>query len=67
MILLSGQVPLDAEGNLAGDNVEKHTEQVFKNTENILKEYGGIRKDIIKPGIFIKDISKAPDFRKVRD
>lgn len=50
-----------------GDNVEKQTEQVFKNIENILKEYGGTGKDIIKLGIFIKDISGISDFRKVRD
>lgn len=68
MILLSGQVPLDAKGNLVGmDNVEKQTEQIFKNIERILKEYGGTTKDIIKLGIFITDISKTPDFRKVRD
>lgn len=67
MILLSGQVPLDAEGSLVGNNIEKQTEQVFKNIENILKEYGGSGKDIIKLGIFIKDISKISDFRKVRD
>lgn len=68
MILLSGQVPLDAKGNLVGiDNVEKQTEQIFKNIEIILKEYGGTGKDIIRLGIFITDISKTPDFRKVRD
>ncbi|MBK1897876.1 RidA family protein [Chryseobacterium paridis] len=68
MILLSGQVPLDAKGNLVGSNsVEKQTEQIFKNIEIILKEYGGTGKDIIKLGIFITDISKTPDFRKVRD
>ncbi|ASK30517.1 endoribonuclease L-PSP [Chryseobacterium sp. T16E-39] len=68
MILLSGQVPLDEKGNLVGiDNLEKQTEQIFKNIEIILKEYGGTGKDIVKLGIFITDISKTPDFRKVRD
>lgn len=68
MIFLSGQVPLDVNGNLVGiNNVEKQTEQIFKNIEIILKEYGGTGKDIIKLGIFITDISKTPDFRKVRD
>lgn len=67
MILLSGQVPLDSEGNLVGNNVEEQSRQVFKNIENILKEYGATGKDIIKLGIFITDISKTPDFRKVRD
>ncbi|WP_185287671.1 RidA family protein [Chryseobacterium lactis] len=67
MILLSGQVPLDSEGNLVGKTVEEQTHQVFRNIENILKEYGGTGKDIVKLGIFITDISKTPDFRKVRD
>lgn len=67
MILLSGQVPLDAEGNLVGNDVTKQTQQIFKNIENILKEYGATGKNIVKLGIFITDISKTPDFRKVRD
>ncbi|PWN61655.1 RidA family protein [Chryseobacterium viscerum] len=67
MILLSGQVPLDNEGNLVGSTIEEQTHQVFKNIENILKEYGGTGKDIIKLGIFTTDIQKTPDFRKVRD
>ncbi|UKB80486.1 RidA family protein [Chryseobacterium sp. MEBOG07] len=67
MILLSGQVPLDTEGNVVGNTIEEQTHQVFKNIENILKEYGGTGKDIIKLGIFTTDIQKTPDFRKVRD
>ncbi|MFC3755791.1 RidA family protein [Chryseobacterium tructae] len=67
MILLSGQVPLDSAGNLVGNHVEEQTHQIFKNIENILKEYGGTGKDIVKLSIFITDISKTPDFRKVRD
>jgi len=67
MILLSGQVPLDSEGNLVGNSVEEQTRQIFKNIDLVLKEYGGSAKDIIKLGIFITDIAKTPGFRKVRD
>ncbi|MDH5031862.1 RidA family protein [Chryseobacterium cucumeris] len=67
MILLSGQVPLNSEGNLVGNTIEEQTQQVFKNIENILKEYGGTGKDIIKLVIYTTDIKKTPDFRKVRD
>lgn len=67
MILLSGQVPLDPEGNLVGNTIEEQTQQVFKNIENILKEYEGTGKDIIKLVIYTTDIKKTPDFRKVRD
>lgn len=67
MILLSGQVPQNSEGNLVGNTIEEQTQQVFKNIENILKEYGGTGKDIIKLVIYTTDIKKTPDFRKVRD
>lgn len=67
MILLSGQVPLDSAGNLVGNNVEEQTQQIFNNIENILKEYGGTGKNIVKLVIFITDISKTPGFRKIRD
>ncbi len=67
MILLSGQVPLDSEGHLVGNTIEEQTQQVFKNIDNILKEYGGTGKDIIKLVIYTTDIKKTPDFRKVRD
>ncbi|MGU3376143.1 RidA family protein [Chryseobacterium sp. M5A1_1a] len=67
MILLSGQVPLSSDGSLVGNNVEEQTQQIFRNIENILKEYGGTGKDIVKLGIFTTDLSKISDFRKVRD
>jgi 2-iminobutanoate/2-iminopropanoate deaminase len=67
MILLSGQVSLDSNGNLVGNTVEEQTHQVFKNLESILKLYGATTKDIVKLGIFMTDISKTPEFRKVRD
>ncbi|PQA95961.1 endoribonuclease L-PSP [Chryseobacterium shigense] len=67
MIFLSGQVPLDKTGNLVGNDVENQTRQVFKNIESILKEHGATGRDIVKLGIFITDISKTSDFRKIRD
>ncbi|WP_257190877.1 RidA family protein [Chryseobacterium sp. WG23] len=33
MVLLSGQVPLDTDGNLIGNNVEEQTQQIFKNID----------------------------------
>lgn len=67
MILLSGQVPLDLEGKLVGNTIEEQTQQVFRNIENILNEYGATGKDIIKMVIYTTDIKKTPEFRKVRD
>ncbi len=49
MILLSGQVPLDSQGNLTGKgDREKQTVQVFKNIRGIVEELGGNMHHVIK-------------------
>ncbi|MBA4852476.1 RidA family protein [Emticicia sp. BO119] len=68
MLLISGQVPLDVQGNLVGrDNFTKQTEQVFTNIKNIIEEAGGNINHLAKITIFIKDISKIQVVREVRD
>jgi enamine deaminase RidA (YjgF/YER057c/UK114 family) len=68
MIALSGQVPLDNNGNLVGqDNFEKQSEQVMLNIKNILSDLGGTMCDIIRLGIYTTDVSQIQAFREVRD
>lgn len=68
MILLSGQVPLDKNGNLVGkDDVGKQSEQVFVNIKNILTELGGSMDNIVKLGIYIRHVSQLQSLRNVRD
>jgi enamine deaminase RidA (YjgF/YER057c/UK114 family) len=68
MIVLSGQVPLDSNGNLVGQgNFEKQSEQVLLNIKNILAELGGTMDDIIRLGIYTTDVSQMQAFRDVRD
>ncbi|MNR29893.1 Enamine/imine deaminase [compost metagenome] len=68
MIILSGQVPLDKNGNLVGKNdMEKQTEQVFVNIKNILTDLGGTMDNIVKLGIYVKDVSQIQSLRNVRD
>jgi 2-iminobutanoate/2-iminopropanoate deaminase len=68
MIVLSGQVPLDDNGNLVGQgNFEKQSEQVMLNIKNILSELGGTMDDIIRLGIYTTDVSQMQAFRDVRD
>jgi len=68
MIVLSGQVPLDNNGNLVGQgNFEKQSEQVLLNIKNILSELGGTMDDIIRLGIYTTDISQMQAFRDIRD
>ncbi|MFT3825323.1 MAG: RidA family protein [Chitinophagaceae bacterium] len=68
MIIISGQVALDKQGNLVGkDDVAKQTEQVFQNIKSIVDAYGGSMNNIVKLGYFITDVSKVQAVRNVRD
>jgi enamine deaminase RidA (YjgF/YER057c/UK114 family) len=68
MIVLSGEVPFDKNGNLIGQgDIEKQTEQVFLNIKNILSELGGTMDNVIKLRIYMTDVSQIQTFRNVRD
>jgi reactive intermediate/imine deaminase len=68
MVIISGQVALDAKGNLVGkDDIEKQTEQVFTNIKNIVEGTGGAMDNIVKLGFFTTDVSKIQAVRNVRD
>lgn len=68
MVIMSGQVALDKQGNLIGkDDMEKQTEQVFQNIKAIVTETGGTMDNIVKLGYFTTDVSKIGAIRVVRD
>jgi 2-iminobutanoate/2-iminopropanoate deaminase len=68
MIIMSGQVALDQQGHLVGkDDLEKQTEQVFRNIQSIVEASGGTMDNIVKLGYFITDVSKIAAVRTVRD
>ncbi len=68
MVLISGQLSLDKEGNIIGkNNLEKQTEQVFLNLKTIVEDAGGTMENIVKTGVFITDISQLDILRKVRN
>ena len=68
MLLISGQVALDVQGNLVGkDDVAKQSEQVFTNIKNIVEGAGGKMEHVVKLGVFMLDVSKIQAFRDARD
>jgi reactive intermediate/imine deaminase len=68
MVIMSGQVALDKQGNLVGkDDLEKQTEQVFRNIKSIVEANGGSMENVVKLGYFITDVSKISVVRTVRD
>ena len=68
MVIISGQVALDDQGNLIGKgDMAKQTEQVFLNIKKIVTDLGGTMDNIVKTGIFMVDASQVQAFRDTRN
>jgi 2-iminobutanoate/2-iminopropanoate deaminase len=52
----SGQIPLTADGQLAGPDIEAQTEQVFDNLEAVLAAAGASLAQVVKATVFVKDL-----------
>ncbi|WP_153160483.1 RidA family protein [Zoogloea sp. 1C4] len=52
----SGQIPLTADGQLAGPDIEAQTEQVFDNLEAVLAAAGASLAQVVKSTVFVKDL-----------
>lgn len=68
MLMISGQVPLDAEGRLVGyDDAAGQTRQVFRNIEAVLASAGATMADVVKLTVFLTNMGDLAAFRSVRD
>lgn len=68
MLLISGQVPFDKQGNLVGKgDFAKQVEQTFLNIKSIVEDAGGTMSDLVKLNLYFVDISQIQAFREVRD
>jgi enamine deaminase RidA (YjgF/YER057c/UK114 family) len=68
IIFISGQVSNDSLGNVIGKgDIKLQTEQVYKNLEKALKAVGATFGNVVKFGIYLKDMSKIAEFREVRN
>jgi 2-iminobutanoate/2-iminopropanoate deaminase len=65
MLFLSGQVALDAEGNLHVGNIKEETTQVMKNIATLLQEAGAEFEHIVKTTIFLSDMSLFTEVNEV--
>ncbi|MCY1140695.1 RidA family protein [Actinoplanes sp. Pm04-4] len=67
-IVVSGQVPLDAEGRLIGeDDALEQTRQVFRNITAVLAAAGAEMSDVVKLTIFLTNLADLADFRTARN
>jgi len=66
-LFLSGQVPLDAEGNLVGKgDIRAQTRQVFENLKALLEEGRGSLENIVKLTVFLRNIEDYKAFVETR-
>ena len=68
MLMISGQVAFDQQGNLIGKaNFSEQATQVFNNIKSIIEAQGGKMNDLVKISIYLTDISQLAAFREIRD
>jgi enamine deaminase RidA (YjgF/YER057c/UK114 family) len=68
LLYISGQVPLDKDGNLVGaGDFRRQAEQVFANLGFALADVGATFADVVKINYYVLDVSRIADLRAVRD
>lgn len=68
MVVVSGQVPLDAQGRLVGqDDPAAQVRQVFENLATALAAAGTTMDRVVKLTVFLTDLGDLAEFRRVRD
>lgn len=64
-LYISGQIPIDAStGNMVNADITKETHQVMKNMGYILEAAGLTYSNVVKCGIFVKDMN---DFTAINE
>lgn len=58
LLFTSGQIPLDASGQLVEGGIEEQTHQVFRNLEAVLAAAGAGFQDVVKTTVFMKDMNQ---------
>jgi 2-iminobutanoate/2-iminopropanoate deaminase len=67
LVVISGQVAWDIQGNLVGKgDFKAQARQVFENLKNMLASAGATFQDVVKLGIFLKNLEDFPALKEVR-
>ncbi|MFN8525712.1 MAG: RidA family protein [Chloroflexota bacterium] len=67
-LYISGQIPLDPQGNLVGPgDAEKQAEQCYRNIETIVKHFGGTLANVEKITQFMTSLDHRPPAGRARD
>ena len=64
-VFVSGQVPVDENGEVVLGGIEAQTRQVFKNIEKVLALAGCTLDDVCKVGVWLDDARDFGSFNRV--
>ena len=65
-VFVSGQLPIDpATGAFAGEDIQSQTRQSLTNIKNILASQGVSMDQVVRVGVFLKDMSMFGDMNAV--
>jgi reactive intermediate/imine deaminase len=68
IVYVSGQVPLDANGELVGaGDLDAQVRQVFDNLSRALEAAGASWPDVVKLNYFVRDMSRHESVRAIRN
>ena len=68
LILVSGQLAMDADGNaVAPNDIRAQTRYIFENVKTILREASATLEDIVKTQFFLTDINQFAEVSAVRN
>lgn len=65
LIFLSGQAPIDNQGELVGETIEEQTLQVFRNMRMVLEAAGATLDDLLTVTVYINDMAEWPAMNEV--
>ncbi|MCK9986330.1 MAG: 2-iminobutanoate/2-iminopropanoate deaminase [Azoarcus sp.] len=65
LLFVSGQIPLAADGSVAGEDIAAQTRQVFANLEAILAQADAGLAHVVKTTVFLKDLGDFADMNAV--
>ena len=67
IVHISGQLPLDRERNLVGDDFAGQVRQAFANLALALAAAAVTWSDVVKLTIFVTDVAGLAELREIRD
>jgi len=67
VIFISGQVSISADGQpVHQGDFAAQTRQVFENLRTVLERAGGSLEDVVKLGVFLTDMTRMPEYGRVK-